>query len=67
MVMNLQVQKRGFCSTVKKNESVYPCLSRRIDHFNLVLNNKTCISTIVNSAQEKDCELNSSQTILIFQ
>ena len=43
----------------KKNETVYKCLSCCIDHFNIIMNNKTCISTIVNNASKKDCELSS--------
>ena len=50
----------------KKNETVYDCLSRRIDQFNLIMNNKKCISTIVNKAREAHCEINSHQTILII-
>ena len=50
----------------KQNESVYDCLSRRIDRFNMIINNKICISTIVNKAKEKDCEMSSYQTILIL-
>ncbi len=49
----------------KQNESVYDCLSRRIDHFNMIINN-VCISTIVHKAKEKDCEMSSYQTILIL-
>ena len=50
----------------KQNESVYNCLSRRIDKFNSILNNKMCISEIVNKAKERDCELNCHQTILML-
>lgn len=48
------------------DETVYDCLSRRIDHFELILNNKVSISSIVNKAREKDCELDSNQTILML-
>ena len=50
----------------RKNETVYDCLSRRIDVFESVINNKSDISSIVNKAMEKDCQLNSHQTILIY-
>ena len=48
------------------DETVYYCLSRRIDHFELILNNKVSLSSIINRAKEKDCELNSHQTILML-
>ena len=50
----------------RNNETVYDCLTRRVDHFNLILNNEVNISTIVNKADEKDCELNPQQTILML-
>ena len=50
----------------KKAESIYNCLSRHVDHFNLILNNKICISIIANKAMIKDCEMSPSQTILML-
>ncbi len=49
-----------------KNETVYDCLSQGIDVFESVINNKRDIASIFNKAMEKDCELNSQQTILIY-
>ncbi len=49
-----------------QNESTYTFLSHCIDHFNEIINNKMCILTIVNKAKEKDCGMNSHQTILII-
>ena len=60
------VQKDKILFKCKTNESVYDCLSRQINAFNLILNNKVCISTIVHRAKKEDCELNSQQTILII-
>ena len=37
----------------RNNETNYDCLSRRVDHFNLILNNEVNISTIVNKANKK--------------
>ena len=48
------------------DETVYDCLSCHIDYFELILNNKVSISSIANRAREKNCELNSNQTILMF-
>ena len=50
----------------RDDETVYDCLSARIDHFDLILNNKMSLSTIVNKADKKDCELNTQQTILMI-
>ena len=50
----------------RQNESLDNFLCRCIDHFNMIINNKICISTIVNKAKEKDCEMTSNQTILIL-
>ena len=44
---------------VLKFESVYDCLSCHIDVFNLILNKKVCISTIIHRAKEEDYEFNS--------
>ena len=49
-----------------KQESVYGYLSRCIDKLNSILNNKICISIIVNKVKERDCELNVHQTILVI-
>ena len=48
------------------DESVFDCLSCCIDHSNIIINNKVCISTIVKRAKEKNCKLSSYQTILIL-
>ena len=50
----------------RDDETVYDCLSARIDHFDLILNNKMSLSTIINKADKKDCELNTQQTILMI-
>ena len=54
-----------FCP--QDDESVEDCLSRRIDVFDDILNNKIDVSFIVNRACEKNCELNINQTINIRQ
>ncbi len=50
----------------RNDKTVYNCLSRRVNHFNLILNNEVNISTIVNKADKKDCELNPQQTTLML-
>ena len=50
----------------RNNEAFYSCLSRIVDHFNLILNNEVNISTTVNKADKKDCELNPQQTNLML-
>ena len=47
-------------------KTIYNHLSRQNDHFNMILSSKICISTIVNKAEENNCEMNSHQTILIM-
>ena len=49
------------------NESVEDCLSRRIDLFDEILNNKIDVSAIVNKACEDNCQLNTKQQITIIQ
>ena len=49
------------------DESVEDCLSRRIDLFDDILNNKVDISAIVNKACEIDCQLNVKQHMTIIQ
>ena len=49
------------------DESVEDCLSRRIDFFDDILNNKVDISAIVNKACEIDCQLNVKQHMTIIQ
>ena len=48
-------------------ESVDDCLTRRIGMFNDVLNNHSSISSIVNRAEEKDCQLDSEDVVKIIQ
>ena len=45
---------------------VYVCTYCNTDHFELIANNQVSISSIVNKAKERDCELNSDQTILML-
>ena len=52
------VLKAEYCLNVK-NESVYDYHSYQINIFNLILNNKVCISTILKKAKEEDYGLNS--------
>ena len=54
-----------FCP--QDDESVEDCLSRRIDLFDDILNNKIDVSFIVKRACEENCELNIKQTIQIRQ
>jgi len=51
----------------RKDESADDCLSRRIDKFDSILNNKDIIASIVNNATEENCALNESQVIIISQ
>ena len=49
--------------SINQNETVYHCLSRRIDIFNGVLSGQKCISTIVNKASKEDGKLSHTQII----
>ena len=51
----------------QNDESVEFCLSKRIDLFDDILNNKVEISTIVNKAYGIDCQLNVKQHVIIIQ
>ena len=50
----------------KTDETVYDCLSRQIDVFDTILNNKMNVSKIVKKGNKRDCELNSKQSILVY-
>lgn len=61
--------KNLFC--VRDSETVYDCLSRRIDLFNDIINSKKCLTSIVNRATEKlffeptaDIQICTKNTIL---
>ncbi len=45
----------------RKDESAYDCLTRRIDIFDAILNNKDNIASIVNKATDDNCKLNENQ------
>ena len=49
----------------KEGESVEECISRRIDMFDEILNNRKDISLLVNKAGEKNCEMNNTQFTLM--
>ena len=59
------VLRRNYCLIIPTKKQ-YKCLSHYIDNFELKINNKMNISTIVNKDKEKDCEFNSDQSILIL-
>ena len=52
---------------VCKDETVYDCLTRRIDLFEDVINSKQCVSSIVNRATEENCSLSLIQGFKIGQ
>ena len=51
----------------RKDETAYDCLTRRIDKFDSILNNKDTIASIVNKATEDNCQLNESQLMIMSQ
>ena len=51
----------------KNDELVDDCLSRRIDLFDDILNQRKSIEDVVNKSSEENGKLTSSQTILILQ
>ena len=57
----------AFLFNPNKNEFVDDCLSRQIDFFNNIINNKFDVSIIVNKALEENCELTTKQNIIIRQ
>ena len=56
-----------FLFNPNENELVDDCLSRRINLFDSIINNKFDISIIVNKALEENCELTTKQNIIIRQ
>ena len=51
----------------RKDETAYDCLTRRIDKFDSILNNKDTIASIVNKATEANGQLNESQLMIMSQ
>ena len=51
----------------KSDESVEDCLSRRIDFFDSILNNREDVSYIVNKESEDNCEVTSKQSIVMIR
>ena len=51
----------------RKDESAYDCLTRRIDKFDAILNNKENIASIVNKAADDNCKLNENQLMTMSQ
>ena len=50
-----------------ENETVYDCLTRRIDCFHDILNRKLDILKVVNKAKTKDGEMNDNQKMLMIK
>ena len=50
-----------------ENETVYECLSRRIDYFDDILSRKLDTSEIIHKAEQKGCETSPCPNTLMIQ